>query len=399
MIRTAPRGMRSTALVAGLVAACALFGEPAYAGPRMEIAVSDGAFHDRPRGDPIRNLAYQRARELRATHIRMTLIWKKAPAYDAAYFAMFDDAIDEAVARGFAVDLTITGIASKQYGGADRTGINPDPQQYRSFVSIVANRYRGKVHRYSIWNEPNYLVFLLVADGRTLREMRALGRLAADTTRTAAARRAATQRRKRIVREVVLPANARRYRQLFDLGWGAIKAVDPTAQVMAGELSQTDAFTFLPLMLPKGRTLRADGFALHPYQFTMSPDARATASTSAGISRLDAVQALLRQYHREGRFRTPAGGVVPLYLTEFGYQKKEDRGGYTHATLIPEARRAQWLPLAFERARRAGARQMLYFIIMPTAPGYAWDTSLLDRQGNPLPSFEALRRWVVSRGY
>ena len=393
--------MRSTMLVTALTVACALFGgqRQAFAGPQMEIAVSDGAFHDRPRGDPIRNLAYQRARELKATRIRMALIWKKAAAYDAAYFAQWDDAIDEAVARGFGVDLTITGIASKQYGGAERTGINPDPEQYRSFVSIVANRYRGKVRRYSIWNEPNYLVFLVVADEPTLQQMRGLGRIAGDKARPASVRRMAERKRKQIVHEVVLPANARRYRQLFDLGSKAIKAVDPTAQVLAGELSQTDAFRFLPLMLPKGRVLRADGFALHPYQFTVSPTSRATDPDSAGISRVGDVQALLRQYHREGRFQTPAGGVVPLYLTEFGYQKKEDRGGYAHATLITEARRAKWLPLAFEEARLAGARQMLYFIIIPTAPGYAWDTSLLDRQGNPLPSFEALRTWVVSRGY
>ncbi len=359
------------------------------AGPRMELAVAEGAFSDEPRGSRRRNWAFTRAKELGVTHIRGFVIWNKMKdgVYDDSYplFKQWDSTVDEALARGFQVQMSLNGIASKLYGGDDRTGVDPDPLEYAKFVTACAKHWKGRVHRYSIWNEPNLPVFLMPKPEEGGSFVGAL----------------TPAEKKKKWREVTLPKNAKRYRELWNVGYKAIKAVDPTAQVLIGELSSShDPLLFMETMCPKGTRLIADGFAHHPYQFAVAPDAPANPNgTGAGISKLRQVQAKLAQLAKEKRLTTTGGGKLPLYLTEFGYQKKEGRVFPSPSTQIPESKRAEWLPKAFEVARQAGAKQMLYFMLLPTPPDYAWDTSILGPDGEPLPSFLALKNWATAHGY
>src|SRR5205085_2605369 len=103
-----------------------------------------------------------------------TAYWRHVPGnvYDAAYFGMVDSMVDEARARGFQVELTLSGLASAQFGGPDRAGINPDPGEFAVFCNAAARHFAGRVRRFSIWNEPNYIVFLLVAPPPLLARLR-----------------------------------------------------------------------------------------------------------------------------------------------------------------------------------------------------------------------------------
>jgi hypothetical protein len=358
-------------------------------GPGMELAVAEGAMVDAPRGSSRREWAFARAKELGVTHIRGYVIWVKTPngVYDDTYkyFPQWDSMIDEARDRGFQVQLSLNGIASKQYGGDDRTGVDPDPREYAKFVTACARHFKGRVHRYSIWNEPNLPVFLMPKPEQGGSFLGAL----------------TPKEKKKRWRERILPKNAKRYRELWNVGYKAIKAVDPTAQVLIGELSSShDPLSFMDALCPEGTRLIADGFAHHPYQFAVAPDAPANPhGTGAGISKLKQLQAKLAKLAKEKRLTTTGGGKLPLYLTEFGYQKKEGRTYSSPHTQLDEGRRADWLPRAFEVARQAGAKQMLYFMLLPTPPDYPWDTSILGPNGEPLPSFLALKRWATLRGY
>src|SRR5581483_11143023 len=121
--------------------------------------------------------------------------------------------------------------------------------------------------------------------------------------------------------------------------------------------------------------------------------------TGCGISRVKEFQALLAKMAQERRLMTPSGGPLPLYLTEFGYQKKEGRIFQEPSVQIPESERAAWLPEAFQVAADDGARQMLYFQLLPTPPAYPWDTSIIDSSHATLPSYLALQGWAKAQGY
>jgi hypothetical protein len=365
--------------------------------PRMELAVADGAFSDAPAGDPRRNWAFDRAKELGVTHIKGFVIWEKSPngVYDDSLplFQRWDSMVDEARRRGFEVHLSLNGIASELYGGPNRTGVDPDPREYEKFVTAFAKHFKGRVHRYSIWNEPNYPVFLVPKAPPSLEP----GQGNLDSTNVVDG--ALTPEERKAERTEMILKNARLYRELYEVGYRAIKAVDPAAEVLIGELNAShDPFLFLDALAPSGTRLVADGFAHHPYQFAVAPDAR-TYGILLGISKLKDLQARLATLAKEGRLTTPEGGELPLYLTEFGYQRKEGRTYLSPTTQIDEATRALWLPKAYEVARQAGVRQMLYFMLLPPAPDYPWDTSLLDANGNPLPSFLALKNWAATNGY
>lgn len=366
--------------------------------PAMELAVCEGSLSDLPRGAPRRNWAFDRAKELGVTHIRGFLPWvhTESAVYDDSYkfFPMWDSTVDEARERGFEVQLCLFGLASKQYGGDDRTGIDPDPKEYGLFVTACAKHFKGRVHRYSVWNEPNLPVYLMPAPATS----GAGGNFTDAVTKATGGKPLSPEQN---YRQNILPKNAQRYRELYAVGYRAIKGVDPSAEVLVGELSSShDPVEFMNEMAPPGTHLVADGFALHPYQFAVAPDSPPNPKgTGAGISKLQQVQTLLDKMAKAGRMMTPNGGKLPLYLTEFGYQKLEGRTFKSPATQLPEATRQAWLPKAFEAARESGARQMLYFMLLPTPPDYSWDTSILDANGDPLPSFTALKDWATKHGY
>jgi hypothetical protein len=130
----------------------------------------------------------------------------------------------------------------------------------------------------------------------------------------------------------------------------------------------------------------ADGFAHHPYQFSVvrpgQPDRR-----YLGISNTAIVQRTLRTLAARHRLRTPAGRPLPLYFTEFGYPRPGAFYGY-----FSEARRAQWTVDAFRLAKRQGARVMVYYELFGKAgPARAglWDTGLLTPDGREYPIYRS----------
>jgi hypothetical protein len=324
-----------------------------------------------------RDRAYEDARRLGVTWVRMNVLWGRTagrsrtavapprrPRYD---FLSYDLAVAAARRHGLRVELTLTGPAPA-WATADRHygHLRPDAHAFAEFAAVAARHFRRSVARFSIWNEPNFDEFLTpVAQAPEL------------------------------------------YRRLYEGAWAAVKRVDPRAQVLIGETAPygLGGRVMAPLAFlravacarsdyrPARRCgeLRADGYAHHPYQFTQPPEERPPGEDTAQIGSLDRLTRALDRLAAERLLATPSGTPLPVYLTEFGYFRRGHRS-------LPEARRAAYLPRAFAvaAARYPRVRQLLQYQLASPPPGYRgshFDTGLMGRDGVPTASFGTLAAW------
>jgi hypothetical protein len=326
-------------LVVALALAAAI---PAAAPARFQIGIQDdnafvsGSIFDRAR-------AFSYADRLGATWLKVTLGWD---GYRTLGFRPYDVAINEALFRGWTVQLMITGSPWYSSRGSYLPNKNPRPGRFGTFVATVVRHFRGRVKYYSLWDEPNLFLYL------------------------------GPHRRAHVI-----------YRRLFRAGYRAAKRADPAARVLIGEMAPgRRSLDFLKRVTDLGPMV-ADGFAHHPYQFTVVPPGRPE-KRYLGISNTAQVAATLRRLAAARRLNTPAGGRLPLYFTEFGYPRP---GSYYGA--FTETQRARFAVAAFRLAKRQGARVMVYYQLYRqsgAARRSLWDTGLLSPGGFEFPIYQAL---------
>ena len=299
-----------------------------------------------------RTAAFAAAERLRMRAVRINVFWDRVEGPDGSFdFTRYDAAVDAALAAGLRPQLTLTGPAPG--------GRAPEPRPFGRFARAAVARYAGRVRIWSIWNEPNWRGYL--------------------------------PRR----------APERRYRRLFRAGAAAIREVTPDARVLIGELAPMGRMEaaipplrFLRGVLRPGRSpLVADGLALHPYTLRWNPRYPGPSADDVTTGSLARATRFVRSAARRGTLRTPAGGALPLYLTEYGWHADSRR--------IPERLRARYLRTGLELARAAGARQVIWYQLAgpPRVSGghRIWDTALLDFDGRPRPAFHALARHMAGR--
>lgn len=378
-----------------------VFASPALAGPKMEIAVQDDAyFVSRPRGDGLRALAFQRAAELGATHIRVNAWWKRnLDGRIDEDFSALDSFVNEAKERGFVVQMTVGAIAA-DWGSPDFTkvapaGVTPKLPEFLDFLAKVVGHFKGRVPRFAIYNEPNHPGFLLAGPAPAVEKYRQLRRKA-EAEPDEAKKKKISREASKIFHRQIFKENVKWVRQLWHQGVAVVRAADPSAEVLVGELSSFHTLSFLDKILGHSKKLVADGIAIHPYQYRTRPEStRGLPTSSGGIANAKKVQRTLAHLAKAGRFVNRKGKAVPLFFTEFGYHKLEGRTISQPDRQIPESRRAAWTPRAFEMAKKARARQMLYYHLFATWSGHAWDTSIMSSEGVTNASFHALKDWVA----
>ena len=360
--------------VAALAAAALAAAAPADAArPRLEIGIQDdplfvrqpAQYGGRGVGGLIsRERAYTAARRIEARSVRINVIWKwvaKTRAQDGWDWSYYDSAVDAALAHGVEPQLTLTGPAPGWATADGRPGARrPDPAMFGEFAAAAAERYRGRVPRYSIWNEPNWDTWL-----NPVRHAPGI------------------------------------YRDLYVAGYKAVKRVDPRAKVLIGELQPyAEKHSIAPIQFLRGVTcttarwtsakhctgLRADGLALHPYQFTTAPNVPFGGPDDAPFGSLgNMTRALDRLAHRHA-LTTPTGHHLNLYLTEFGYLTKGSRA-------LSASRRAAWLTQAYTLARRnPRVKELLQYQLVDGPARNPWHSGVMTRRGVPQAPFRALAR-------
>jgi hypothetical protein len=154
--------------------------------------------------------------------LRLNLMWGEVRKYG---WAPYDLAVQMARERCWTVQMTIMPTPTYAEGSlpSELSAKNLNLGLMASFVREIAARYVGEVQRFSIGNEPNEGKFL--APTVTLAEKLSI------------------------------------YDQMYMVGYRAVKAVDPSAQVIAGELSGNNIIEWLENV----DKLPSEGIAIHPY--------------------------------------------------------------------------------------------------------------------------------------
>lgn len=302
---------------------------------RPRLAFQDDTALQGPNANAL--IAAMKAAGTRDARINVTYGKVKAEGYGA-----IDQEVNALRAAGIAPQLTIMGTPSySPHLDQSLSYQNTNPRVARDFAAEVAAHFKGRVGRYSPWNEPNWGGFISGADKSPKQA-------------------------------------ARRYRELYRAMEAGIHGVDKGAQVMLGEMTaQPNAKEFLRYLLA-GKGLKTAGFAYHPYD---SPNVKMrngrNPSGTWDIDTLGDLQHTLASYARQGKLRTRAGKAAPLYLTEMGYLKSD----------VPsEQGRAARMARAYDLATKAGARQFLSYQMSPTAPKVTPDGApVVDAYGGVTP--------------
>jgi len=148
-----------------------------------------------------------------------------------------DKVVNAAVAKNIPVMGFINSTPSWAVGPGGRplSGRPSSPEVYGEFAAKVAERYRGKISAYEIWNEPNAVTFYSPAPD---------------------------------------PAG---YSDLLKAAYPRIKAADPSATVIGGVLAALIDFgnvtinpvRFLTEMYAAGAKDFFDAFSFHPYHYSL----------------------------------------------------------------------------------------------------------------------------------
>jgi len=144
----------------------------------------------------------------------------------------------------------------------------------------------------------------------------------------------------------------------------------------------------------KGK-IKLDGYAHHPYDFTVAPTKRRSRRDDVTMANLDALNATLEKLRKKGLIK-PSVKKIPLYLTEHGYYVK---GPQTPAGRgLTESKRKKYTVKAFDIAQRnKRVKAMLYYVLVSPPFGHPsdfFDLGLIATNGTERGAFTALRNWI-----
>jgi hypothetical protein len=369
--------MAASAVLTG----CLIDAEQSKAARNMELAIQDDAVlleGKYKNWDGDKPFGYMEG--LGITRIRVNMLWaytlpkpqysaKTKPAVLNYDFSRYDELIDRAAAHGMRVHLSLTGPAPRwanaRRSTAQRAWYKPSATEFGRFAAVVAEHFRDRVDRYSIWNEPNWKTWL--------------GPLA---------------------------SGPKLYRNLYIQGYDAIKKADPAAKVLIGETAPfaRPGFSTAPLAFlravtcvnakykrkPGCATLKADGYAHHPYDFLHAPNYKYPGADNVTIGTLSRLTSALDKLSRSGALRVNGGGRMPLYLTEYGYFASGHRA-LTKSLRSKYLQQAQSIALKNPRVKS----QLQYLLVSPSRSERAsfFDLGLVSKSGTRNVSYNALKRW------
>jgi hypothetical protein len=164
-------------------------------------------------------------RVFHARLLRLNVIWGEVKLHG---WGPYDRAIQMAWERCWMIHLTImpTPVYAERYLNSELSGRNLNLGLFASFAAEIASRYKARVARFGIGNEPDEGKFIPQSEN--------------------------------------VSANIATYDRMYIAGYNAVKSSDPGAEVIAGEIGSKDIFEWLSNIA----TLPSSGVSIHPYGLT-----------------------------------------------------------------------------------------------------------------------------------
>jgi hypothetical protein len=329
-----------------------------------------------------------RAQASGAADVRVGVTWalvapskptSPANADEKSYrWAAADAAVQEVTSRGLRPIVAVAGAPSWAEARHRPAGVlpgtwKPDPHALADFMTALARRYRGRVHDYQLWNEPNLDRYLAPQWVRT-----------------------GTHSYKAFAPD--------HYRKMLNAAYRAIKAVDPTDRLITGGTApygdpQPGGSRIMParfwrdVLCLDGRLHRThcsdpahfDVLAHHPYAIG-GPRRHALNGDDIAVPDMGKLSRILAAARRHGT--ALPRNHKPLWVTEISWDSKPpDPFG------VPAKRHAAWLSDALYTLWKQHVRVVLWFRVVdqPPVPSYALtnQSGLYLRNGHPKPAQRA----------
>jgi hypothetical protein len=304
--------------------------------------------------------AFNASRDAGARWVRLYVNWREIEPsdnqYDPAPLGEFDRRVAEHTARGQKVLMVVSYAPAWASGSSNQTAPPRDPGKYGEFMGAMANRYRGKVSAWELWNEPDDNVHF---------------------------------------QNGPQPAA---YAALLRAAYPAIKAADPAATVVTGGMVGNH-YAFLEALYANGAKGSFDAVGVHTDTacLTAAPDFQYR-EHDGRIGRFTFTG------YREVRQSMLANGEdKPIWMTELGWSTSPavcDSGGRagTKPGGVSEDKQAQHLEHAFGCLQKDGIVQVaMWFSLQDVdsaqATGHRY--GLIDDGGKAKPSYGAFRRFAT----
>jgi hypothetical protein len=256
-----------------------------------------------------------------------------------------DGMVARAEAHNLKVVMTIDGYAAWANSSAGNWVVPADMSEFTNFARDTAVRYKGRVHYYEIWNEENSEYFWAPA------------------------------------------ANAAAYAKMLHDAYVAIKAVDPTAQVIVGGFSRND-WGFLSGVY---KTMKAypnaaanryffDYLGIHPYANNRPPEsddpAYITDTQDKNFAGLPKMKAAMDAQGDTGKH---------IICTEFGWAAED----CVYSKGVGETTQAAYLTRAYHMAQNWPWLDALMWWGFKNWDGDETQFSLVHTDLSPRPAYSA----------
>lgn len=287
---------------------------------------------------------FQQAAESGSKWLRVDVGWcsleESGPGLISQWYqGRLDVTADTAEKLGMKLVVQL-GCAPKWAGGTGSNDYPTDPAQFQRIARYLADRYKGRVAAWEIWNEPNCIG--------------GCGNGSPD-----------------------------QFVAVLKAGYRGIKTGDPDVTVVSGGTSGNDV-NWLRRMYAAGAAGSFDALGVHPYQdpATAAPDAPSQGSTYR-LSTLPMVHRLMV---------ANGDGDKPIWLTEFGWTtaKTGPRPG------VDDDTQARYLQDAVRqiRSQYPYVTHAFWFCLRDRDDSTPYENNfgLLHVRGSPKPAFAAMQK-------
>ncbi|HEX5689449.1 MAG TPA: hypothetical protein VFX76_05580, partial [Roseiflexaceae bacterium] len=270
-----------------------------------------------------RNRAFQVSKNSGIDWMRQQVRWMDLHDQSGTvYWGELDNIVNEAHNAGIHLLLSI--VAAPGWATSDGRNGLPSREHFgdfNSFMGQMAERYRGKVQAYEVWNEQN----LAHENGGYV-------------------------------------ANAGHYMDMLVGASEAIKSADPMAIVVSGGPSATETnepniaisdLTFYRQMFSDPRFRGAvDAIGVHPGGASNPPDTMWPDNPGPGPNFVNSREFYFRRIEDVRGVMLETGlGDRQIWITEFGWATPNNTPGYEFGNQISYETQAAWITRAFEMGR------------------------------------------------